>query len=308
MRLSQTNVDGGPAESMVSPSLPSILRHPLASQRLWDRAIWTLALVIAVAGAALMIVPFVWMLSTSLKTNPQLFVNPPPWIPNPIAWENYPTALQAAPFLIYTTNTLTITLGSIIGTIFSCSLAAYGFARFRAPGRDLLFMLLLSTMMVPGIVTLIPTFVAFSKLGWINTFLPLIVPHFFGSAFFIFMLRQFFLTVPVELEDAAKIDGANTIQILLVIFWPLSRPALAAVVVFQFIWSWNDFMGPLIYLNDTMKRTISLGLWGFVGQYGADWTLLMAASVMATLPVLLVFFIAQRYFIQGIVTTGLAGR
>jgi ABC-type glycerol-3-phosphate transport system permease component len=278
------------------------------SRRLADTSVRLLALLIATVGAASMVVPFLWMAATSLKTDAQVFVYPPQWVPDPLAWDNYPKAWHAAPFLIYTINTLVIALASIVGTLLSCALAAYGFARVQARGRDLLFALLLSTMMVPGIVTLIPTFILFSRLGWVNTPLPLIVPHFFGSAFFIFMLRQFFLTIPIELEDAAYIDGANALQILVLLFLPLSRPALTAVAVFQFIWSWNDFVGPLIYLTDTPKRTIAIGLQAFLQQYGADWTRLMAASVMATLPILVIFFIAQRYFIQGIVTTGLAGR
>lgn len=278
------------------------------SRRAGDEAVRWASFLLAIAGAATMVIPFLWMLGTSLKTNEQLFVFPPRWVPDPVAWWNYPTAFRSAPFLVYTANTLTITVASIVGTLLSCSLAAYGFARIKAPGRDVLFMLLLSTMMVPHIVTFIPTFIVFTKLGWVNTPLPLIVPHFFGSAFFIFMLRQFFLAIPTELEDAAFIDGADSLRILLYVFLPLSRPALAAVAVFQFIASWNDFMGPLIYLNDDDKRTISIGLQSFLGQYGAEWTLLMAASVMATLPILAIFFLAQRYFIQGIVTTGLSGR
>ena len=291
-----------------APTHSTALRRLTESRRLDNWLIRGLAIAAAIVGAAAMVVPFVWMLSTSLKTNDQLFLNPPRWIPSPIAWSNYPEAFAAAPFLIYTTNTLTITVGSIVGTLLSCSLAAYGFARIQAPGRDFLFMLLLSTMMVPGIVTMIPVFILFSKIHWVNTPLPLIVPHFFGSAFFIFLLRQFFLSIPLDLEDAAYIDGASSLQILWSIFLPLSRPALTAITVFQFIWSWNDFMGPLIYLTDTNKRTISIGLQAFLNQYGADWTHLMSASVMATLPILIIFFIAQRYFIQGIVTTGLAGR
>lgn len=267
-----------------------------------------LALLILLAGLALVMGPYLWMVSTSFKTDRQVFVRPPVWIPNPIRWANYPEAWEWGKLGLATMNTLIIAVGSLVGTLLSSSLVAYGFARLRAPGRDIIFSILLATMMLPGVVTMIPVFLIFSKLRWVNTFRPLIVPAYFGSAFNIFLLRQFFLTIPVELEDAAIIDGAGRLRIWATMFIPLSIPALATIAIFSFMHSWNDFMGPLIYLTDVNKYPIALAMSRFLQQYGAEWTLLMAASVTATFPLVVLFFLAQRTFIQGIVTTGLAGR
>ncbi|MBI2939546.1 MAG: carbohydrate ABC transporter permease [Chloroflexi bacterium] len=271
--------------------------------------------VLAIAGSHVVLVlcsivfaiPFLWLVSTSVKPLRQVFDWPPVWIPNPIVWQNYPDVFDYAPFHLYLVNTLIIAVANIVGPLLSCSLAAYGFARLRAPGRDVIFFVLISTMMVPGIVTLVPLYILFSKLDWINTFYPLTVPVLLGSPFTIFLLRQFFLTIPIELEEAAIIDGSSRLGLWWRILMPLCKPALATVCVFGFLHAWNDFTGPLIYLNDQSKYTLSLGLQVFQRAEGSQWGLLMAASTMVTFPVIVVFFLAQRQFIQGITLTGIKG-
>jgi ABC-type glycerol-3-phosphate transport system permease component len=271
-----------------------------------------LAYLILLGGAAVMLIPLYWMLVTSLKTFREANAYPPTWFPNPIVWGNYPEALAAFPFWRYLWNTLVIVLGVMLGNLVSCSLVAYAFAKLRAPGRNLLFGLLLATLMLPEHVTLVPLFVLFQRLGWINTALPLIVPYWFArSAFSVFLLRQFFLTIPQELSDAARVDGASHLTILTRILLPLSAPALATVAVFTFIGVWNDFLHPVIYLSKRETFTLALGLLalaGHVQEAGViEWQLLMAGSTVVILPVLVVFFVAQRYFIEGIAMTGLKG-
>lgn len=256
---------------------------------------------------AIFLVPFFWMVSTSLKAESQIFVFPPKWIPEPVLWSNYPNAVSAIPFWTYAYNTIFITGFNILGVLISSSLVAYSFARLRWPGRNQLFVILLATMMLPGQVTMIPVFLLFKELGWVNTFLPLIVPAFFGNAFYIFLLRQFFLTIPVDLEDAARVDGCPRLLTYWHVILPLSKPALATVGVFTFMGTWNDFMGPLIYLSSENRKTLALGLQSFVWEHGAEWALLMAVSTMMLLPLLILFFLAQRYFIEGITLTGIKG-
>lgn len=251
--------------------------------------------------------PFIWLVSTSLKPLRQVFEWPPVWIPNPIVWENYLEVFNYAPLHLYFVNTMIIASANVLGPLITCSLAAYAFARLRAPGRDLIFMVLLSTLMVPYIVTLVPLYILFSLLNWVNTFLPLTVPALLGNPFYIFLLRQFFLTIPLEIEEAAIIDGSTRLGIWLRIMLPLSKPALATVCVFGFLYAWNDFVGPLIYLNDPEKYTLSLGLQAFQRVEGSQWSLLMAASTMITVPVIVLFFLAQRHFIQGVALTGIKG-
>jgi len=253
------------------------------------------------------LIPFFWMISTSLKPDDQILRFPPKWIPEPIKWSNYPDAIAALPFWTYTRNTIFITIFNIVGVILSCSLVAYAFARLRWPGKNPLFLLLLSTMMLPPQVTMIPLFILFKNLGWVDTFLPLVVPAFFGNAFFIFLLRQFFLTIPRDLEDAARVDGCPWLGIYWHIILPLSKPALATVGVFTFMSVWNDFIGPLIYLNSESKKTLALGLQVFFGEHTAEWSQLMAVSTLMLLPLLMLFFLAQRYFIEGITLTGMKG-
>lgn len=261
--------------------------------------------ILLIVGAAIILIPFFWMLSTALKPGYQVFVFPPQWIPSPILWSNFTDAMTALPFALFFRNTMIIEVGVIIGTVLSCSIVAYGFARLNAPGKTVWFIILLSTMMLPGVVTMIPTYILYAKLGWVNTFLPLIVPAWFGSAFYIFLLRQFFMTIPNDYEEAARIDGANTWQILANVILPLSKPALATVAIFTFMGVWNDFMGPLIYLNRQDLYTLALGLNFFRGQYNVQWNLLMAASLVLMLPMLVLFFSAQRIFIEGITLTGI---
>ncbi len=259
---------------------------------------------ILTAAAVLFLMPLLWMVSSSLKPDYQIFAMPPQFVPNPPRWENYIEALTYVPFGRYALNTLLIATLTIIGHLFSCTLIAYAFARLRAPGRDVLFIIVLATMMLPYPVTMVPVYMLFNALGWVNTYLPLVVPAFFGSPFYIFLLRQFFLNIPPELEDAASLDGANRLQTLWYIILPLSKPALATVAIFTFQAAWNDFLGPLIYLHDRSLYTVTLGLDFFRSTYDVNWAYLMAASLVTMLPVVIIFFVAQRYFIEGITLTG----
>lgn len=259
----------------------------------------------ATVGALILLLPFAWMLSTSLKSEQELFSFPIHFIPYALDLANFPTAWTTAPFNQYLVNTMIITFATLIGQTASSAVSAYSFARLRFHGRDLLFFSVLAVMMLPSQVTMIPVFILFRQIHWINTFYPLIVPGFFGEAFYIFLLRQFFLTISPEIEDAARIDGANSLQILTRIIAPLARPALATVAIFSFMYNWNDFFAPLIYLNSDSKKTLSLGLAAFRGEYTTEWQLMMAASILILLPCLVLFFVAQGYFIEGIVTGGL---
>jgi multiple sugar transport system permease protein len=264
-----------------------------------------------VAGAVVMLVPLLWMLSTAFKRTGQEWVFPPVWIPNPIWWQNYPEAMAVlpVPFHRYVLNTLTITLGATCGTLLSASLAAFAFARLRFKGRDTMFVLVISTMMLPSIVTMIPTFIIFRTLGWLDTFLPLIVPSWLGgSAFSIFLLRQFFLTIPRELDEAARMDGASSLRIYWSILLPLAQPALATVIILQVLGHWNDFMDPLIYLNRMENYTVALALRTFQNVRSQRVNYLMALSTLQVLPIMVLFFMAQKYFIRGITLTGLGGR
>jgi multiple sugar transport system permease protein len=258
-------------------------------------------------GSFLFFAPLIFMISTSLKAMRQIAKFPPEWIPNPVIWLNYPDVFLYAPMHLYLVNTLIIVFPSILGAVFTSALAAYAFARLRAPGKNLIFMVLLSTMMMPAIVTMIPTFILFSKLGWVGTFKPLIVPALLGSAFYIFLLRQFFMTIPRELEDAALIDGCSRFRIFYSVVVPLAKPVLATVTIFAFMSSWNDYLGPLIYLGHRDQYTLSLGLQVFVQYHRSEWGLLMAASTMMVTPVILLFFFAQKHFVQGITLTGIKG-
>ena len=254
--------------------------------------------------ALLFLAPAFWMISSSLKPDYEIFATPPSlWPANP-RWANYAEALTALPFGRFAINTLIIALSSIVGHLLSCSVVAYGFARLNAPGKGFFFVLLLSTLMLPYPVTMVPLFIIFSKLGLVNNFTPLILPTFFGNAFYIFLLRQSFKQIPPDLEDAAKMDGANTRQILINVILPLSRPALATVAIFTFQAAWNDFLAPLIFLHDQSHYTLQLGLSLFHGAYNVQWAYLMASSLVVTLPVIVLFFFAQRAFIEGIGFTG----
>lgn len=251
--------------------------------------------------------PFFWLVSTSLKPDSQLFKMPPVWIPSPIDFSHYGEALTLVPFLVYFQNTIIICLFNVVGIILSSTLVAYGFSRVRWRGRNVFFFVMLSTMMLPYQVTMIPIFLVFRNIGWVGTFKPLIVPAFFGNPFYIFLLRQFFMSIPGELSDAARIDGAGEARILYNVILPLAKPALATVALFTFIATWNDFLGPLIYLSDVTKYTISLGLQQFQSAHDTQWQNLMAASTMSLAPIIIVFFFAQKTFVRGITLTGLKG-
>lgn len=259
--------------------------------------------------------PLVWMVLTSLKPIQETMSIPPTWLPKSPQWHNYADAvtygsdtLGYIPFLIYARNTVLIAILGVAGTVMSNALVAYAFARLRWPGRDFAFALTLATMMVPFPVLMVPIYDLFKDLGWIGTFRPLWVPAFFGSAFNIFLLRQFLRTIPFELSEAARIDGASEWRIFMDVVMPLSKPALAVVALFHFMATWNDFLGPLLYLQDQKFFTLSLGLQFYQSQAGGtQWNLLMAASFLVVAPVILLFFFTQKQFIQGIASTGIKG-
>jgi len=343
----------------------------MKSKTVRRRVITAVVYALLLGFGALFFLPFLWLVSTSLKADDAVFEFPPYWIPSrkehikvegrlrgvytmeaqgeqlkvvrlrdtpagthlrvlepksrageemvvknaqlaPVRhiffrWENYPRALKTFPFLLYTGNTLYIAILVVIGTLLSASIVAYGFSRVQWPGRDIIFILVLATMMLPDQALVLPRFIMFRHMGWIGTFKPLIVPAFFGTAFDIFLLRQFFLTLPGELSDAARIDGCSELGILWRIIVPLSMPALATVALLTFIWAWLDFMGPLVYLNDESMYTLALGLAAFLGRHGADWSGLMAAGTVVIAPIIVIFFFAQRTFIRGIALTGMKG-
>lgn len=261
-----------------------------------------------IVGAVVMLIPLLWLLSSSFKDSGRIFLFPPQWIPNPWRPENYTKVFDQIPFLRFYWNTILVTGLAMAGQILAASLVAFGFARLRFPGRDVLFLVLLSTIMIPYHVTLIPTFVLFRMLGWLDTYAPLILPYWLGGgAFYVFLLRQFYMRLPLDLDDAARIDGATTFGIYRRVILPQAKPALGVVAVFTFLGHWNDFFNPLIYLNTTNKYTLALGINLFRSYQTTQWNLLMAASVMVTAPCIVLYAVAQRYFIQGIVFTGLKG-
>jgi multiple sugar transport system permease protein len=250
--------------------------------------------------------PLFWMLSTSLKSPPQVFTFPPVWLPAPLEPSNYLSAMNYAPFGTYFANTFLYCGTTVLGVTASSSIVAYGFSRLRWRGRNVLFFIVISTMMLPFLVTMIPLFVLFKHLGLTGTLWPLIIPTFFGSsAFSIFLLRQFFLTLPEALCEAARVDGASELWILARVIVPLSKPALATVALFQFIYAWNDFLGPLIYVNNQSQFTVAIGLQEFLTMHNSQWAWLMAASTVVTVPIIVLFFLTQKTFIQGITFTGI---
>lgn len=260
--------------------------------------------VLLLLGGVAMVLPFLWMLSTSLKTEANVFTTPPAWIPAPVRWQNYGDALGIAPFARFFLNSFVVAAGEVVGGLLVSAIAAYVFARLHFPGKNALFIVVLATMMVPAHVELIPQFILVRELGWLDTFAALIVPGLFWP-FGIFMLRQFFKSVPDELEDAARMDGAGYLRRLFGLFIPLSVPALAALAIFKFLNSWNQLIGPLIFLTSREKFTITLGLAQFQGQFETRWALLMAATVVSLVPILVVFVIGQRYFVEGVTLSGL---
>lgn len=279
----------------------------VSHKRILDAIRSILSHLILIAGGFFFVVPLLFMLSTSLKATRQIAKFPPELIPNPFIWGNYPDVFIYAPFLQYLLNTLFIIIPTVFGAAVTSALAAYAFARMRAPGKNLIFMILLSTMMLPGVVTMIPTYILYAKLGWIGSFKPLIVPVLFGNAFYIFLMRQFFTTIPKELEDAALIDGCSRWVIFWTIILPLAKPIMATVTIFAFMSGWNEYFGPLIYLAEKTQYTLALGLQVFVSQHTTEWGLMMAASTMMVAPIILLFFFTQKQFVQGITLTGLKG-
>ena len=287
-----TTVVSTPNKPSLRKRAASILRH-----------------VALIAATLIFLLPFYWMVISSLKENTMVFSNPVQWWPSPIRWQNFLEALNypGFPFLKFLWNS-TFYAGLVtIGTVFSCSLAGYAFARLRFPGRNLFFSLTVASLMIPGIVTFIPVFLLFKNLGWLGSYLPLIVPSFFGSAFFIFMMRQFFFGLPEELADAARVDGAGEIGIFFRIMLPLVQPALLVTAVFTFLWTWHEFFGPLIYLSNQDQYPLSLGLYAFRSRRTTEWGLMMAGAVLTTMPLIVLFAFAQRYFLEGIKMSGLKG-
>lgn len=252
----------------------------------------------------ILIIPLLWMVFTSLKPMEEIVRYPPTFFPEKIVWENYLDTIAAFPFWRYARNTLFITVLVVIGNVLSNSFIAYGFAKLDFPGKKLMFALVLSTMMIPGFVTMIPQYVLFSKIGWVGTYLPLIVPSFFGNSFNIFLMRQFYLSINNELIEAAEIDGANHLYIWSHLMLPLTKPALITIAINSFNAAWNDFLGPLLYIQDQEKYTLQIGLQVFQNQATTQWNYLMAGATLVLIPTILLFFFAQRYFIEGMDLTG----
>lgn len=286
-------------------------RRSVASGVDWHR-VWpfigsALLWLALVAGALWFIMPLLWMASSSLKTPGQIFRFPPTIVPWPPQFRNYPQLFKELPFLQYFRNTLIITVPSVIGQVISSSFAAYGFSRVRWPGRNIVFVVVLATLMLPFTVTMIPLYIMFRQLGWVGTFAPLIVPNFFTSAFDIFLFRQFFLGLPGELTDAARVDGASHFRIYWQMIIPLSKPVFATVAIFEFLYNWNDFLGPLIYLQNNNQYTMSLALNDFQARTNPEPHLLMVASTLMIVPIVLVFIFCQRFYIRGVALTGIKG-
>jgi multiple sugar transport system permease protein len=264
-----------------------------------DRVRLTFVTLLLLAGSTLILMPLWWMISTSLKSPAEIAQYPPTFFPKEFNFNNYIEAWQTAPFTRWALNTLFLATVGTIGSVLVNSLVAYGFAKIKFKGRNALFVLVLSTMLIPGFVTMVPQYILFSKLGWVNTYLPLLVPAFLGSAFFIFLLRQFMMGIPNELVEAAVLDGAGHLQIWWHIMLPLTKPALITVAIFSFNGAWNDLLGPLLYINDESMYTLQIGLQTFKGTVQTQWHYLMAMSVTVLLPVVLLFFFFQKYFIEG---------
>ena len=292
------------ASALPEPGVAGRARRPI----MWSR-LATTTLLYAVVGlsAFLMVFPFLWLLSTSLKSDGEALMIPPVWIPNPILWENYQRAWEALPFGRAYLNSIYIAILVTLVQLLTCAMAAYGFARIRFWGRDVIFVLFLATLMVPFQVTLVPSFILFKQIAWVNTHLPLLVPPMLTNAFGVFLLRQFIMTLPLELEEAAVMDGANRAHLFSLITLPLIGPGLAALGIFTFLGTWNAFLAPLIFLNSSELFTVPILLNSFRGLYNTAWPLVMAASAISVIPVLVVYVALQQYFIQGIALTGLKG-
>ena len=287
-----------------SPLVQTRTQHPIVLRRVVGRV---LIYTVLIGGAVVMLFPLIWMVLVSLDDNASLFNIPPNYIPAVIHWSNYPRAVTVFPFARYFLNTMTITGTAMVGLLFSCTLVGYSFARQRWPGRDIFFIVMLGTLMVPPQVTMIPLYVIWRQVHALDTYAPLIVPAFFGNAYLIFFTRQFFTTIPFELEDAARVDGCGYFSVYFRIMLPLSLPLMVTLGLFAFIWNWNDFFGPLIYLTSPTKYTLQLGLLSFNGQYQTDIPLLIAAATLMIIPIVFIFLFGQQYFIKSVVLTGLKG-
>lgn len=276
-----------------------------ASKRRQEIILKVFVYLILITGGVVVILPFLWMISTALKTPGREFSYPIQWIPDTFHWDNFAKGWIILPFTLWTKNSCIIVGASVLGQVLSAAIIGFGFARLRFPGRDTLFLLVLSSLMVPFYVIMIPQFILFKYFGWLDTYKPLIVPYFLGgNPFFIFLFRQFCLTIPLEMDDAAKIDGCSIYGVFARIILPLLKPALGIVIIFSFMWRWNDFIAPLIFLSSCEKYTLALGLRYFQGQFNVEWTYLMAVSLIVLLPCVILFFIAQKYYVQGVVITG----
>jgi multiple sugar transport system permease protein len=262
---------------------------------------------LVIGGALIYAMPFIWMLSTSVKPQAEIFLSPPRWLPSVWQWQNYTIPWDNLPMLTFYKNTIIVTGLNIVGTLASSSIVAFAFARMRFRGRGVLFIVILATMMLPRQVTLIPLYLIWSKLGLLNTFGPLVIPAFFGHAFSIFLLRQYMMAIPLEMDEAARIDGASWFQLYWRIILPLSAPALGVVAIYAFTTHWNDFLEPLIYLNRPDMFTLPLGLGLLNGRYGGEMQQIMAQTALSIVPVLLVFFLTQRSYMQGVVVSGVKG-
>lgn len=275
------------------------------SMQKFRKVVWYIC---AFAVSFVMLLPFFWMISTSLKVESEIFSVPIKWLPSEITFENFARAFDVVPIFKYMKNTLVIAGGKILGEVFVSALVAYGFSRFKFRGRNVLFMILLATMMLPYEVTMIPTFIVWSELGLVDSYVPLILPAYFGSASFIFFLKMYFETFPKSYEESALIDGANYFQIFRKIFLPLSKPALITIALWAFMGTWNDLLGQLIYINSTDKLTIQLGLASFSSMTGEVlWGPLMAASFVALIPIIALLLYAQKYFVEGVKMSGIKG-
>lgn len=261
-----------------------------------------------ILGSLLCLMPLIWMLRSSLMTNVEIFMVPIHWIPEKFQWKNYKDVFTTLPFLTYYANSLKLVLGVVSGAVLTSAICAYGLSRINWAGKNIVFSCIMGSMMLPAAVTIIPTFLMFRKIGLTNSLAPLIIPAWLGGgAFYIFLLRQFFMSIPKDMDEAAYIDGATHIQIFTRIMLPLTKPALVVVGMFAFMNTWNDFLGPLIYLNSDKKYTVALGLQLFIGSYRAEWQLMMAAACLVVIPAIIVFMIGQRYLIEGITMTGVKG-
>ncbi|MHB0859352.1 MAG: carbohydrate ABC transporter permease [Anaerolineae bacterium] len=283
-------------------------RVPMQSVRWRRKALHTALQVFLILFGFTFLVPLIWVLITSLKRGAEVFIVPVQWIPTRAQWDNYIRIFQILPFGVFIRNTLVITIVGTMGSVVSALSVGFSLGRLRWPGRGVVFTMLLASLMLPDIVLLVPTFVIFKSFGWLNSFYPLIVPSWFGGAFYIFLMRQFMMGIPYEMDEAARIDGAGSVRILFQLIAPMSAPAIATVAIFSFLAHYNDFMGPLIYLSSNEKFTVSLGLYWLSGRWGNQWNLVMAASTITLLPVVALFFAAQRHFVQGIQFSGLTGR